>query len=255
MVTVSRPSPTSCRKLACPSLIVPARATARITKSCVHCATSRVTRPSHASCSVSVPWNFNVAASSSEAVTASPSSASTSGGLPWWLRSSRQAPSSRIQKPRTGCRSSMKRRSSPSARVATSATELLFEQLVQACRVGLALRGLHRLADEESEQLVLARAILGQLRWIGGDDGVNSGLDRRLIGNLAPAARLDDCVGILAFVPHRLQHVLGNLARDGVVGNSRQQLRQRRRGDAAVADLHAVAVEQAGELADDGIGR
>src|ERR1700722_2900723 len=252
MVTVRRPSPTSCRKLTGPSLMASARATARITKSCVHCATSRFTRPSPASCSVSVPWNLRVAASSSEALTASPSSASTSGGFCWWLRSSRQAPSSRIQKPRTGWRSSMNRRSSPSP-AATSATELLFEQFVQARRVGLALRGFHRLADEESEQLVLAGAVLRQLRRIGGDHGVDRGFDRRLIGDLAPAARLDDRVGILAFVPHRLENVLGDLAGDGVVGNSSQQLSQRGRRDAAVTDLHAVAVEQTRQLTDDGI--
>src|ERR1700683_975499 len=98
----------------------------------------------------------------------------------------------------------MKRRSSPSLMAATSATELLFKQLVESRRVGLALRGLHRLADEESEQLVLAGAILRQLRRIGGDHGIDRGFDRRLIGNLAPAARLDDRVGILAFVPHCL---------------------------------------------------
>ncbi len=56
------------------------RATARSRKSCVHWATSRFTVPSPCSCSVSVPRNLSVAASSTEAATAWPSSSSHRGG-------------------------------------------------------------------------------------------------------------------------------------------------------------------------------
>src|ERR1700674_2951557 len=116
----------------------------------------------------------------------------------------------------------MKRRSSPSLLTSASATELLFQQLVEARRISLSLGGLHRLSDEEPEKLVLAGAILRKLRRVGCYHGINRRFDRGFIGDLAPAARLDDRIGFLAFVPHRLEDVLGHLPRDGVVGNSRQ---------------------------------
>ena len=47
-----------------------------------------------------------------------------------------------------------------------SAAELLLQQLVQLGRVGLAAGGLHDLADEEAEQLVLAGAEVGELARI-----------------------------------------------------------------------------------------
>ncbi len=56
------------------------RATARSRKSCVHCATSRLTAPFPCSCRVNVPRNFKVAASSTEAATAWPRSSRTGSG-------------------------------------------------------------------------------------------------------------------------------------------------------------------------------
>src|SRR5437588_216964 len=55
-------------------------ATARPRKSCVHCATRSFSAPFPSSWNVSVPRNFSVAASSTDATTASPRSPVTSGG-------------------------------------------------------------------------------------------------------------------------------------------------------------------------------
>ena len=63
-----------------PSIGGSCRAMPRTLKSCVHCATSRLTSPLPCNCSVSAPSNFSVAASSTTAPTASPSSCCTAGG-------------------------------------------------------------------------------------------------------------------------------------------------------------------------------
>src|ERR1700722_4953525 len=107
----------------------------------------------------------------------------------------------------------MKRRSSPSLAAGTSAMQLLSEQLVQARRIGLALGRFHRLSDEESAQLILAGTILSELPRIGRHDGIDCRFDGRLISDLAPATRFDDRIGVLAVLPHGLEHVFGNLAR------------------------------------------
>src|ERR1700742_4663556 len=108
----------------------------------------------------------------------------------------------------------MNRRSVPPWLSGLSATELLLQQLVESSRIRLALRGLHDLADEEAEQLVLARPIVGELPRVGSHDGLDSLLDRRLVGDLFQALLLDDRVGALVLLPHRLQHVLRDLAAD-----------------------------------------
>ena len=56
---------------------------------------------------------------------------------------------------------------------------------MQLLRVGFALGGFHRLADEEAEQLVFARAVLRQLLRIGGDDVVDDLFDGAAVGDLS----------------------------------------------------------------------
>src|ERR1700733_10994289 len=70
--------------------------------------------------------------------------------------------------------------------------ELLFQEGIELSRIGLALSGLHRLADEEAEQLVLAGAVVGKLAWIAGDHFVDDALDRRAVRDLLEAFLLDD---------------------------------------------------------------
>src|SRR3546814_15177780 len=61
--------------------------------------------------------------------------------------------------------------------------ERLPEQLVHHGGIGLAAAGLHRLTNEEAEQLVLAAAIFGDLVGVGGYNLGDDGLDRAGIGD------------------------------------------------------------------------
>ena len=65
------------------------------------------------------------------------------------------------------------REAAASANPAGLTGQLAAENLADLGRVGLALGGLHRLTDQEVEGLFLARAILGHLRRIGGEDCVD----------------------------------------------------------------------------------
>src|ERR1044071_1866760 len=121
----------------------------------------------------------------------------------------------RTEWPRMGYRSKTNRRTRSS--LMTSAGQLLLQQVVELRGICLAAGGLHDLADEEAEQLVLARAVIGELARILRHDLVDGLLDGAGVGDLLEALRLDDGVRVLALGPHGLEHVLGDLARDGVV--------------------------------------
>ena len=62
--------------------------------------------------------------------------------------------------------------------------ELFLQQLVDLLRVRLALRRLHRLTDEETEDLFLAAAELFHLRRVGRDDLVDHRFDGAGVGDL-----------------------------------------------------------------------
>src|SRR5688572_32655311 len=107
-----------------------------------------------------------------------------------------------------GCRSRTKRRTLSEPLFTASARELLLEQLVQLRGVRLAAGGLHDLADEDAEQLVLARTVVGELAGILRHHLVDGLLDGAGVGDLLEALRLDDRIRLLALSPHRLEHVL-----------------------------------------------
>src|SRR2546428_364765 len=69
-------------------------------------------------------------------------------------------------------------RALPAHRKLLLSFELLGEQLVHQLRVGLALRGLHDLADKETHDCFLPRAVLLELLGISGDDFVDDLLQR-----------------------------------------------------------------------------
>src|SRR5437762_12643185 len=71
-------------------------------------------------------------------------------------------------------------------------SELCAQQLVQLRRVGLAGGRLHDLTYEESEQLVLARAVLGELSGIAGHHLIDHALDGGGIGDLPQALRSEE---------------------------------------------------------------
>src|SRR5215203_136904 len=74
--------------------------------------------------------------------------------------------------------------------------ERLLQQIVDHAGIGLAAHRLHRLADEETEQLVLAAAIFGDLIGIGGHYSGDHCVDRAGVRGLLHATILDDLRGI-----------------------------------------------------------
>src|SRR3982751_2375173 len=105
--------------------------------------------------------------------------------------------------------------SSLPARISCRTSKFFLQQLVELRGVRLAGGGLHHLSYEESEQLVLARAVVGELAGILRHDLVDRLLDGARVGDLLETLGLDDGVRVLALGPHRLEHVLVDLAGDG----------------------------------------
>src|SRR5665647_2489305 len=76
------------------------------------------------------------------------------------------------------------------------------EQVVHDLRVGAPAAGLHHLADEEADHLLLAAAILLGLGRVGGHDAGDDGLELRGVADLAEAVLLDDRLGLGALLDH-----------------------------------------------------
>ena len=103
--------------------------------------------------------------------------------------------------------------------------EFFPEQFVDLRRIGLALRGLHHLPDEITEQRFFPGAVLFQLLGVFRDDLVDDLLDRAGIGDLFQALLRDHSIGIAFAVPHGFEDFFGDLAGDGVVGEAFEQAR------------------------------
>src|SRR5260370_11152580 len=117
----------------------------------------------------------------------------------------------------------MKRRSESRSCILIRTTQFSLQQLVELRRIRLALGGLHDLADEETEELVLAGPIVGESFRIGGNDGVDYSLDGAGVGDLLQAPLLDDFVRALAFGPHGLEYFFGDLPRNRRIDDAHQQ--------------------------------
>src|SRR4051812_48380064 len=91
----------------------------------------------------------------------------------------------------------------------TSIAELRFEQRAQSPRVAFASQFLHRLADEEREQVLLARLVLLHFAGTARDDRVGDLLEGARVGDLDEALLLDD----LRRRQGRAQRVREDLAR------------------------------------------
>src|SRR5690606_23512803 len=89
------------------------------------------------------------------------------------------------------------------ALLGASALQFLLQQFVDLAGVGLALRRLHGLADEEAEHLgalgFVAGTVLLDLCGIGRQHLVEHGLDGAAVGHLLETLLLDDFVGAGAF--------------------------------------------------------
>src|SRR5689334_1444413 len=77
-------------------------------------------------------------------------------------------------------------------------TELRPKPFVDDLRVRLAGHGLHRLADEEAEQLLLAGLVLGDLVGVGGENLVDLGIDGASVARLLQRFPLNDHIGGIA---------------------------------------------------------
>ncbi len=110
-------------------------------------------------------------------------------------------------------------------KVRAGLAQRLFQKLVDDLRIGLALHGLHRLADEEAEQRFLAVLVLRDLVGIVGEDLRDRRLDGAGVAGLLEALVLDDPVRRLACLQKDLEDLLGDRARNRAVGHERKQFR------------------------------
>src|SRR5258708_3112399 len=179
--------------------------------------------PSPCNCSDSQPSNLTVAGRSREAATASPKVSRIGAG--YWRCSINacQAVSRCTKCPRIGYCSNMKRCKQSRSCISSATAQLELQQFVELRRVRLAFRRLHHLPDEEAEQFILARAVIGELFGIGGDHGVDHPFNGAGVRDLLETLRLHDGVRGLAFGPHRLEYLLCDFARAGLIDDSRQQ--------------------------------
>src|SRR6266542_524396 len=71
--------------------------------------------------------------------------------------------------------------------------KLLAQPLIHNFRICFALRSLHHLADKESEQSFLARAILFELTRVRRDHFVDDAIDFASVTDLYQTTLFDDC--------------------------------------------------------------
>src|SRR5699024_4920539 len=126
------------------------------------------------------------------------------------------------------------------------------QHFVDFGRVGLAFRGLHDLADEKTDDLGLAVAVLLHLIRVVGNGLIDPGLDGAAVGYLAQAAGVDNGVGRLALAgPQGVEHALGDLAGYGSVDHAPDQAGQLCCAHARPRDVDAVAIKRPGKRAGD----
>src|ERR1700736_4904379 len=122
----------------------------------------RCTGPAPCNCRERTPSNLTVAASSREAATASPRVSRIAAGYSRCSINARQAASRCTRCPRIGYCSNMKRCKQSRSCILSATTQLELKQFVELRGIRLAFRCLHHLPDEETEQFILARAVIGE---------------------------------------------------------------------------------------------
>src|SRR3989344_5353524 len=101
------------------------------------------------------------------------------------------------------------------------------QQFVDLRRIGLALAGLHDLADQRVEGLVLARAELRHVVGVGGNHFVDDLLQRAGVVHLLESLGFDDGIHVVRLSgPQRVKHLLGGVVGDRAVGNAADQCGQ-----------------------------
>ena len=107
------------------------------------------------------------------------------------------------------------------------------------------------MTDQRIERLFLAGLDFRDNGGTRGEHVVDDSLDGGLVGNLPQPFTLDDPVGITFTGPHRVEDVFGDLARNRVVLDARQQPGQRARRHRRSTDIDLVAIERRGQRAHD----
>src|SRR3979490_2932420 len=181
----------------------------------------RCTGPSPCNCRDRTPSNLTVAANSSEAATASPKVSRIAAGYSRCSINARQAASRCTRCPRIGYCSNRKRCKQSRSCILGATAQLKLKQFVELRRIRLAFRCLHHLPDEETEQFILAGAVIGELLGVGGDHRIDHPFNGAGVRDLLETLRLDDGIRRLALGPHRLEYLLGDLAGDGLIDDPR----------------------------------
>lgn len=133
--------------------------------------------------------------------------------------------------------------------------ELLGEHLVDHLRVCFAARGLHDLADEGTDGLLLASLVLGDGLRVRRNRCVDGRLNGARVRDLDEALVLDDLLRVVLVRPHLLEDLLGDLAGDRVLHDEADHLAEALCADRGLRDVDAVLVEVLGEVAHDPVGR
>src|SRR3989344_1159358 len=118
-----------------------------------------------------------------------------------------------------------------------SARQFGAQQFVDLRRIGLALAGLHDLADQRVEGLVLARAELRHVVGVGGNHFVDDLLQRAGVVHLLESLGFDDGIHVVRLSgPQRVKHLLGGVVGDRAVGNAADQCGQLSCRDSGLLD-------------------
>lgn len=133
--------------------------------------------------------------------------------------------------------------------------ELLGEHLVDHLRVCFAARGLHDLADEGTDGLLLAALVLGDGLRVRRNRCVDGRLNGARVRDLDEALVLDNLLRVVLVRPHLLEDLLGDLAGDRVLHDETDHLAETLGADRGLRDVDAVLIEVLGEVAHDPVGR
>jgi hypothetical protein len=98
--------------------------------------------------------------------------------------------------------------------------QLVAQELAHCLRVGFALRRLHHLPHEETQQLVFASAELSDLLWAIGNHLFNGDDQSILVADLSKPLFLHDVRGRFTGLIHGLEHRLRHGITDSAVVDS-----------------------------------
>ena len=118
------------------------------------------------------------------------------------------------------------------------------QDFVYLCRIRLALRQLHALTDQETDNLNLAVTVLLRLVGVFCDHLVDEAFECAAVSDLFKSLRLDNRVDIAAVIEHCVEHGFSNFAGYCVVFDALNQHRQTLSLNGRLVEFPAVLVEK-----------